>query len=58
MKNKFIKSYGMTIILLLSILVGTILGIALKDTYYLKPFGDIFLNLMYTIVLPLLFFIL
>ena len=46
MKNKFIKSYGMPIILLLSILVGTILGIALKDTYYLKPFGDIFLNLM------------
>ena len=44
MKNKFIKSYGMPIILLLSILVGTFLGIALKDTYYLKPFGDIFLN--------------
>ena len=56
MKNKFIKSYGMPIILLLSILVGTILGIALKDTYYLKPFGDIFLNLMYTIVVPLVFF--
>lgn len=56
MKNKFIKSYGMPIILLLSILVGTILGIALKDTTYLKPFGDIFLNLMYTIVVPLVFF--
>ena len=56
MKNKFIKSYGMPIILLLSILVGTILGITLKDTSYLKPFGDIFLNLMYTIVVPLVFF--
>ena len=56
MKNKFLKSYGMPLILLLSIIVGTILGIVVKDTSIFKPFGDIFLNLMYTIVVPLVFF--
>lgn len=56
MKNKFLKSYGMPLILLLSIIIGTILGIFIKDTSIFKPFGDIFLNLMYTIVVPLVFF--
>ena len=54
--KKFFKSYGMPLILLLSILVGTLLGIFVKDTSIFKPFGDIFLNLMYTIVVPLVFF--
>ena len=56
MKNKFLKSYGMPLILLLSIIIGTLLGIFVKDTSIFKPFGDIFLNLMYTIVVPLVFF--
>ena len=55
-KSKFFKSYGMPIILLISIIIGTILGIVLKDTSIIKPFGDIFLNLMFTIVVPLVFF--
>ena len=55
-KSKFFKVYGMPIILLLSIFIGTILGIVVKDTSIFKPFGDIFLNLMYTIVVPLVFF--
>ena len=55
-KSKFFKNYGMPLILLLSILIGTILGITVKDTSIFKPFGDIFLNLMYTIVVPLVFF--
>ncbi len=55
-KSKFLKVYGMPIILLLSILIGTLLGITIKDTSIFKPFGDIFLNLMYTIVVPLVFF--
>lgn len=55
-KSKFFKVYGMPLILLLSILIGTLLGITVKDTSIFKPFGDIFLNLMYTIVVPLVFF--
>ena len=55
-KSKFFKSYGMPIVLLLSILIGALLGIVVEDTSIFKPFGDIFLNLMYTIVVPLVFF--
>ncbi len=51
------KQYRMTILLFLSIVIGTILGLLLKeDAKVLKPFGDIFLNLMFTIVVPLVFF--
>lgn len=55
-KSRFIKSYGMPIILLISIVIGTILGLVVDNTSIFKPFGDIFLNLMYTIVVPLVFF--
>ena len=56
-KGKFIKSYGMPIILILSIIIGSIIGLLLgSDAAVLKPFGDIFLNLMYTVVVPLVFF--
>ena len=55
-KSKFFKAYGMPLILLISILIGTIIGILMDDTSIIKPFGDIFLNLMYTIVVPLVFF--
>lgn len=55
-KSKFFKSYGMPIILLVSILIGTLLGLVVNDTSIFKPFGDIFINLMYTIVVPLVFF--
>ena len=55
-KNKFIKSYGMPLLLLLSIIIGSILGIILgSDAVILKPFGTVFLNLMFTIVVPLVF---
>lgn len=55
-KSKFFKSYGMPILLLISILIGTLLGMIVEDASIFKPFGDIFLNLMYTIVVPLVFF--
>lgn len=55
--KKFWKNYRFPIILLFSIIIGCILGIVLKeDAIILKPFGTIFLNLMYTIVVPLVFF--
>lgn len=43
--------------MLLSIIIGCVLGLILKDKASLiKPLGTIFLNLMYTIVVPLVFF--
>lgn len=51
------KNYLFPIILLCSILLGCILGIILGEkARILKPFGEVFLNLMYTIVVPLVFF--
>ncbi len=51
------NSYFFPIILFISIIIGCILGIILKeDANVLKPLGEIFLNLMYTIVVPLVFF--
>lgn len=51
------KSYRFPIILLTSVIIGSILGITLgKEAEVLKPLGDIFLNLMFTVVVPLVFF--
>ena len=56
-KSKRLKAYGMPIILLCSIIIGSIIGVIMgKDAAILKPFGDVFLNMMYTIVVPLVFF--
>ena len=55
--KRFLKTYGFSIILLLSVILGCVIGIIFKeDAIILKPFGNIFLNLMYTIVVPLVFF--
>jgi len=57
MKSSFLKSYGFTILLLLSILVGALLGVVFKkDAVLFKPFGDIFINLLFTTAVPLVFF--
>ena len=52
----FLKNYKQTIILLISIIIGAIVGIVYKEkTEILKPFGDIFINLMFVIIIPLVF---
>lgn len=52
----FFKNYKQTIILLISIIIGAIVGIVYKEkTEVLKPFGDIFINLMFVIIIPLVF---
>ena len=54
--KKFLKTYKSTIILLAAIIVGTIVGlIAKENAAVLKPFGDIFLNLLLVIIVPLIF---
>lgn len=54
---KFVKKYWFPISILLSIIIGSLWGSYLKErASVLKPIGDIFLNLMFTIVVPLVFF--
>lgn len=55
--KRFLKNYKSSLILILSVIIGSIIGIIWgKDAMVLKPFGAIFLNLMFTIVVPLVFF--
>lgn len=55
MKN-FVKNYKSTIILLGSIIVGTIIGLIFGEkTSILSPFGDLFINLLLMIIVPLIF---
>ena len=54
--KKIWKNYKSTIILLLSIIIGTIVGLIFKEkACVLSPLGDIFLNLMFVIIVPLIF---
>lgn len=54
---KFVKKYWFSISILLSIIIGSLWGSYLGErASVLKPIGDIFLNLMFTIVVPLVFF--
>lgn len=53
----FLKNYSSIIKLLIGIISGTVLGLLLgKKVEVLKPLGDIFLNLLFTAVIPLIFF--
>ena len=55
MKN-FLKAYKSVIILLAAIIIGAIVGIIFKEkAAVLSPFGDIFLNLMFVVIVPLIF---
>ena len=55
MKN-FFKTYKSTIILLAAIIVGAIVGIVFGEkTAVLSPLGDVFLNLMFVAIVPLIF---
>lgn len=50
------EAYRFPIILFTAIIIGSIIGIAMgEDAAMFKPLGDIFLNLMFTIVVPLVF---
>ncbi len=57
MSGSFLKNYSSIILLLGGILVGSILGLVFgKDVAVIKPLGDIFLNLLFTAIIPLIFF--
>ncbi|WP_042354053.1 dicarboxylate/amino acid:cation symporter [Bacillus rubiinfantis] len=53
----FWKNYRFTILLLGAIVIGGIAGLLFgPKTAVVKPFGDLFLNLMFMIIVPLVFF--
>lgn len=55
--KELIKNYRSSFILLLSILIGGVLGVVLgPKAQVLEPLGQIFLNLMFTLIVPLVFF--
>ena len=54
--KRIIKNYKQSLILILAIIIGTILGLILKnDAKILSPLGDIFINLLYVVIVPLIF---
>ena len=54
--KKLFNNYKSSFILLLSIILGAIIGIIIKEKIlFLKPFGDLFINLLLVIVPPLIF---
>ena len=54
--KKFLSNYKTTIILLVAIIVGAIVGIIFQEkATILQPLGDIFLNLLLVVIVPLVF---
>ena len=56
-KDTFFKNYGATLLLLLGLLAGGVLGAVLGEgARVLRPVGMLFLNLVFVLVVPLVFF--
>ena len=54
--KKFLSNYKSTIILLVAIIVGAMLGLIFQEkATILRPLGDLFLNLLLVIIVPLIF---
>ena len=54
--KKIFKNYKSTLVLIVSIIIGGIIGIIFKeDAKVLSPFGDIFINLLLVVIVPLIF---
>ena len=54
--KKFLSNYKSTIILIAAIIVGAIAGIVFKEkAAIVQPLGDIFLNLLLVVIVPLIF---
>src|SRR5699024_5628259 len=51
------KAYRFPIILIISIMIGAIIGLIFGEkATIIKPFGDVFINLLFMVVIPLVFF--
>ncbi len=52
----FLKNYKTMLILILAMIIGAIAGLVFKeDAMVVKPLGELFLNLMFVIIVPLVF---
>lgn len=52
-----LKAYRFPIILIISIMIGAIIGLIFGEkATIIKPFGDVFINLLFMVVIPLVFF--
>ncbi len=57
MRSSFLKSYSFSLTLLAALIIGSVLGIVFGErAEVVKPLGDIYLNLLFTVVVPLVFF--
>ena len=57
MLKPIIQLYCFPLILVSSIFLGGVFAVFCEDyVIYLKPFGDIFLNLIFTTIVPMIFF--
>jgi Na+/H+-dicarboxylate symporter len=56
-RSTFWKNYSYSILLLSAMLVGSAIGLIFgKSAAALKPFGQVFLNLLFVLVVPVVFF--
>ena len=54
--KKFLSNYKSTIILLVALIVGALVGIIFQEkATVLKPLGDIFVNFLLVVIVPLIF---
>lgn len=54
--RKFMKNYKSSIILVISVIIGTIIGLIFKEkASILSPLGDMFINMLLVVVVPLIF---
>ena len=55
MKSKFLKNYGFLLLMLLGIVAGCIVGACWPGATCLEPIGTVFINLMFCVVVPMVF---
>ncbi len=54
---KILKNYGQTILLILAVILGGMIGAFFPEqSILLKPIGTLFINLIFMIIVPLIFF--
>lgn len=54
---KILKNYGQTILLILAVILGGMIGAFFPEqSILLKPIGNLFINLIFMIIVPLIFF--
>ena len=53
--KKFMKKYGFITLMLLGIIVGCVVGAVWPGATALEPFGTLFINMMFCVVVPMVF---